>query len=98
MTVENWPGRGYYRGNKQAMFNDAMRLGGAVVAAPIPNIERKPPPPSVAATVLPTTMSRDEAKAKGYTGNTCQDCGSTSMKIAGHCEVCDDCGASSGCS
>ena len=98
MTVENWPGRGYYRGNKQAMMNDAMRLGAVAVATPAPQIERKPPPPFMAATVVAPVMDRSEAKVNGYTGNSCQDCGSTRMKIAGHCEVCDDCGASSGCS
>lgn len=34
----------------------------------------------------------------GYTGNTCSNCGSTRMSIAGHCEVCADCGTTTGCS
>ena len=101
--IENWPGRGYYRGNKQAMIADAMRLGSAAViletkSLSLSEIDRKPPPPSIAATVTPTLMSVEEARGKGYTGNSCQDCGSVKMKIAGHCEVCEDCGSSSGCS
>lgn len=42
--------------------------------------------------------SKAEVRAKGYTGNECSNCGSIHMQIAGHCEVCTDCGESSGCS
>lgn len=52
----------------------------------------KPMPPSIDATLLV------DPRTFGYTGNSCQDCGSTKMKIAGHCEICEDCGASTGCS
>lgn len=38
------------------------------------------------------------ARAKGFTGNVCTHCGSSEMKISGHCEVCTSCGESSGCS
>lgn len=37
-------------------------------------------------------------RAMGFTGNTCTNCQGTRMQIAGHCEVCTDCGTSSGCS
>lgn len=48
-------------------------------------------------------MSRDEmkilqAKAKGYTGEMCGQCGSMKVKRNGACTVCEDCGATSGCS
>lgn len=105
MTVENWPGRGYYRGNKQAMLSDAAKLfGGTMIATPVvlptSTIDLPKPldPPHVASTILPTKLSTDQAKQMGYTGNECQTCGSSRMKIAGHCEVCEECGASSGCS
>lgn len=49
-------------------------------------------PPKVAETMLSI------AKQQGYTGNICQQCSGTRMKMAGHCEVCEDCGESSGCS
>lgn len=41
---------------------------------------------------------RDNAKARGYTGNFCAHCGSDRMTRAGSCERCDACGETSGCS
>jgi len=38
------------------------------------------------------------AKAKGYTGNSCSECGQMTMVRNGSCEKCDSCGATSGCS
>lgn len=38
------------------------------------------------------------ARQQGYTGNTCVNCGSARMKVSGHCEVCEDCGTTTGCS
>ena len=102
MSVENWPGRGFYRGNKQKMVKDAMRFGDSRIATPMVRTEEivammatvTLDPPHIAAT------EHGDPKAMGYTGNACQneDCGSTRMVISGHCEVCLDCGTSSGCS
>ena len=39
-----------------------------------------------------------QAKLQGYTGSMCSGCGSFKMKRNGACEVCLDCGATSGCS
>ncbi len=39
-----------------------------------------------------------QAKLQGYTGSMCGGCGSFKMKRNGSCEVCLDCGATSGCS
>ncbi|MFH1095094.1 MAG: vitamin B12-dependent ribonucleotide reductase, partial [Candidatus Micrarchaeota archaeon] len=39
-----------------------------------------------------------EAKALGYTGDTCSNCGSMKVKRNGSCTVCIDCGETSGCS
>lgn len=39
-----------------------------------------------------------EAKAKGYTGEQCLNCGSMRVKRNGSCTVCEDCGTTSGCS
>lgn len=39
-----------------------------------------------------------QAKLQGYTGSMCSGCGSFKMKRNGSCEVCLDCGATSGCS
>ncbi len=38
------------------------------------------------------------AKAQGYTGDVCDQCGGSSMKRNGSCLVCADCGSTSGCS
>ncbi len=38
------------------------------------------------------------AKLQGYTGSMCSGCGSFKLKRNGSCEVCLDCGATSGCS
>ncbi len=38
------------------------------------------------------------AKQQGFTGSMCGGCGSLRMKANGSCEVCLDCGATSGCS
>lgn len=51
-------------------------------------------PPKIADTLL----SGESAKASGYTGNVCDLCGSSRMRIAGHCMVCEDCGETTGCS
>jgi len=55
---------------------------------PIPS-----PPPSTNPDLL-----RTEARMKGYTGNQCSNCNSMRMKVSGHCEVCEDCGTTTGCS
>jgi ribonucleoside-diphosphate reductase alpha chain len=40
----------------------------------------------------------DLAKLQGYTGSMCSSCSSMKMKRNGSCEVCLDCGLTSGCS
>jgi ribonucleoside-diphosphate reductase alpha chain len=39
-----------------------------------------------------------KAKLQGFTGSICTECGSTKMKRNGSCELCLDCGGTSGCS
>ncbi len=41
---------------------------------------------------------RAQALMQGYTGDMCSNCNSTRMKISGHCQVCEDCGTTTGCS
>jgi len=41
---------------------------------------------------------QSQAKQQGFTGSICGGCGSFKMKRNGSCEVCLDCGATSGCS
>ncbi|MDD4627778.1 MAG: vitamin B12-dependent ribonucleotide reductase [Candidatus Peribacteraceae bacterium] len=46
----------------------------------------------------PLTSHVDSARQQGFTGSICSGCGSIRMKRNGSCEVCLDCGATSGCS
>lgn len=46
----------------------------------------------------PLADARQVARAQGYTGNICSGCGGVHMQMAGHCEVCSDCGTTTGCS
>jgi ribonucleoside-diphosphate reductase alpha chain len=48
--------------------------------------------------VLAKAAQINAAKAKGYTGNACSECGQLTMVRNGACEKCDSCGATSGCS
>jgi ribonucleoside-diphosphate reductase alpha chain len=48
---------------------------------------------------VPSSSSKlVQAKQQGFTGSICSGCGSVKMKRNGSCEVCLDCGATSGCS
>jgi hypothetical protein len=46
----------------------------------------------------PREFRRAEAKAKGYEGEMCNDCGNFAMVRNGACLKCDACGATTGCS
>lgn len=39
-----------------------------------------------------------EAVQQGFTGNVCHQCGGSRMRRNGTCEVCEECGSTSGCS
>lgn len=66
-----------------------------VLREPVAGVE----PPPVAAQAPPLGYSaRKVSQLKGYTGDTCQDCGNLSMVRNGTCLKCDTCGATSGCS
>ncbi len=54
--------------------------------------------PAVAVAEAEPTSGAEAAKQQGYTGSACSGCGSMKMKRNGSCEVCLDCGATSGCS
>ncbi len=63
--------------------------------------DRREPSP-VSSSTGTATVPRNEqvtaARAKGYTGNACGECGQLTMVRNGSCEKCDSCGATSGCS
>jgi len=48
----------------------------------------------------PTIIADDKAaaRAQGFTGDTCSNCGSMKMKRNGSCQVCLECGTTTGCS
>ena len=52
--------------------------------------------------VLPTISAKEEririARAKGYEGDPCPECGALTLVRSGACAKCDTCGATSGCS
>ncbi len=66
-----------------------VRYSGDAVAAASPTLGRPAPTPE---------PQRLNPKAMGFTGNTCSNCQGIHMIIAGHCEVCVDCGTTTGCS
>ena len=53
---------------------------------------------STSTMTMPKVEAINAAKAKGYTGNACGECGQLTMVRNGACEKCDNCGATSGCS
>jgi ribonucleoside-diphosphate reductase alpha chain len=63
--------------------------------------ERRDPSPVTPAMGVATVTRSEQvtaARAKGYTGNACGECGQLTMVRNGSCEKCDSCGATSGCS
>ncbi|MHB8140039.1 MAG: vitamin B12-dependent ribonucleotide reductase [Vulcanimicrobiaceae bacterium] len=74
--------------------------GPATTAPVTPSIPRPGPSATMSASVA--TIARADAvnaaRAKGYTGNACSECGQLTMVRNGSCEKCDSCGSTSGCS
>ncbi len=78
----------------------------------IPGVQKKILPPEEKQTAILAKQSMEEidrggseqelkvqiARSRGYTGDQCGACGSMKVKRNGSCTVCDDCGATSGCS
>ena len=54
--------------------------------------------PTSTATERDVLSDEDMARAKGYTGDPCPECGSLTMVRNGTCLRCDSCGATTGCS
>jgi hypothetical protein len=46
----------------------------------------------------PVSSHIETARQQGFTGSICSGCGGVRVKRNGSCEVCLDCGATSGCS
>ncbi len=49
-------------------------------------------------TVVMTQVQELDYRAQGYSGDVCTNCQGVRLRWAGHCQVCDDCGTTTGCS
>lgn len=45
-----------------------------------------------------TEQHKQDFRANGYSGDVCTQCSGVRLRWAGHCQVCDDCGTTTGCS
>lgn len=61
-------------------------------------IPAEPPSEARDAPASPIMTQGEMARAQGYTGDACSQCGQFRMKQSGHCLVCDSCGTTTGCS
>lgn len=91
--------RAYAQGTKSkdafAMRLPVVDEGAAVKATTVEEmVEQAVSMPDVDAEEL----KLEKAKQQGFTGSMCSGCGSVRVKANGSCEVCLDCGATSGCS
>ncbi len=72
------------------------------VQAQLPGTAVIEKPKNVAATAISMSPAPDNslavAKAQGFTGDTCGNCGSMKMKRNGSCMLCIECGTTTGCS
>lgn len=92
---------GYFRLGANVAGKKLPPILNPMLARPVdmePEIEVAPRDPLPAAHFEPSTSLRDDARAKGYTGDTCDNCGSTRMLRTGHCNTCEACGTTTGCS
>ncbi|MEO5929974.1 MAG: vitamin B12-dependent ribonucleotide reductase, partial [Candidatus Kapaibacterium sp.] len=91
-------GNGTANGNGPANGRAKLSPGQALYTKPVSG---KAVDTTVAPPVKPIGESQKKvqtAKAQGYTGEQCGNCGSMRVKQNGACHVCEDCGTTSGCS
>ena len=85
--------KAYAEGSKS---KEAFAMSLPVVDEGSPQMMMKAP--EATTTVATASDKLADAKLQGYTGSACSACGSSKMKRNGSCELCLDCGATSGCS
>ncbi|MGH7737065.1 MAG: hypothetical protein ACREMP_04260 [Candidatus Tyrphobacter sp.] len=89
-------------GDRLHPVSEHLHVGGATHAGTAEASPQPQEPASRSARTGTATASRTQqitaARAKGYTGNACSECGQLTMVRNGSCEKCDSCGATSGCS
>jgi ribonucleoside-diphosphate reductase alpha chain len=66
--------------------------------SPAEQLEQHPLPFSKADARAAAAEKRAEAKAKGYEGEACGECGNFTLVRNGTCLKCDTCGGTTGCS
>lgn len=86
-------------GGAATRYLNAIHDEFAELGRPLPEGDPEPlpigdPPPEPAHEALSPTGAREQ----GFTGGTCDTCGSVRMQNAGTCTVCVDCGTTTGCS
>ena len=84
--VTAWADGSKSRTNWRAIAYDARRMAQALEA-----LAWEKPKPTAA-------DRRAEAKAKGYEGEMCGECGNFTLVRNGTCMKCDTCGSTTGCS
>jgi ribonucleoside-diphosphate reductase alpha chain len=84
---------------QEAVYHDAKVPTGVVIAGSINGAPTySTGPREWTQGINEKVAARQVAKSKGYTGNTCTNCGGMSMVRNGTCEKCEDCGETTGCS
>ena len=43
-------------------------------------------------------LDKTTARQSGFTGDQCTNCNGMRMRVSGHCQVCEECGTTTGCS
>lgn len=61
-------------------------------------ITPQPVPPAMQETMLEPRLNRTTAQSIGFTGDQCGVCNSMRMVHTGHCNTCQECGTTTGCS
>ena len=59
---------------------------------------RRETPDALAHAKAAASEKRAEARAKGYEGEACSECGNFTLVRNGTCMKCDTCGSTTGCS
>ncbi|MDQ2866482.1 MAG: hypothetical protein M3R51_09680 [Candidatus Eremiobacteraeota bacterium] len=75
-----------------------VQVQASATSAPSATTTRDTRSTSTQTLAMPKVEAINAAKAKGYTGNACGECGQLTMVRNGACEKCDNCGSTSGCS
>ncbi|MGB1539408.1 MAG: vitamin B12-dependent ribonucleotide reductase, partial [Rickettsiales bacterium] len=111
--IANLASSGYVRGNLYVLSNEATARKADVEGdlAIVEVEEHEEAAPAVREDIADTNGKKAkakkgsaraerirEARAKGYEGDSCGDCGNFTMVRNGTCLKCDTCGATSGCS